>query len=397
MKILILNSLYPTPFHPKIVGGAEKSVRHLAEALVREGHVVEVIRAIAPCAAPTREELNGVVIHGAPSRNLYWPFDGRTRPAWKRVLWHLIDDWGVTPSIVRERLDAFRPDVVHTNTLAGLTTGVWRLARARGVRVVHTLRDYYLLCPRAKAYKDGRNCERVCRDCAVLTQHRRAATSLPNAVVGNSFATLNLHLNQGLFSGVPVRTAIGSLPEASKPLPPRDRSEDPRTVFGFIGRITEEKGVELLAEAYGRLPAGAAHLVIAGETDPEVQARLTKAAGGRDIRFLGFVPPEVFYRAVDIVVAPSLWHEPLPRSVIDAISYGRPVIGSNRGGTPEAMGEPPFGWIFDPDEPGGLERIMHHSHLISDAHSKVKPQTVSLSLSEYLRVYRGAKPTGMKY
>lgn len=358
MKILILNSLYPTPLHPKIVGGAEKSVRHLAEALVREGHEVEVIRAIAPGAAPTREEVNGVVVHGAPSRNLYWPFDGQAQPAWRRLLWHLIDDRGPTPEIVGERLDAFRPDVVHTNTLAGLTTGVWRLARARGVRIVHTLRDYYLMCPRAKAYKAGRNCERPCRDCALLTRGRRAATALPDAVVGNSRATLDLLLAQGLFAGVPLRTAIGSLPEASAPLPPRDRGEAPRTLFGFIGRVTEEKGVERLAEAYGRLPQGAAGLVIAGETDPAVQTRLTALASGRDIRFLGFVPPETFYRAVDVVVAPSLWHEPLPRSVIDAISYGRPVIGSNRGGTPEAMGEPPFGWIFDPDVAGDLERVM---------------------------------------
>lgn len=388
MKILILNSLYPTPLHPKIVGGAEKSVRHLAEALVREGHLVEVIRAIAPGAAPTREEVNGVVVHGAPSRNLYWPFDGHAYPTWKRLLWHLIDDWGPAPSIVRERLDAFHPDVVHTNTLAGLTTGVWRLAKSKGVRVVHTLRDYYLLCPRSKYYKAGRNCDHPCGDCAALTRRRRAATRLPDAVVGNSRATLELHLAQGLFNGVPVRTAIGSLPEAASPLPPRDRTQDSRTLFGFIGRVTEEKGVERLAEAYGRLPEGVAGLVIAGETDPEVQARLTRLAGGRDIRFLGFVPPEAFYHAVDVVVAPSLWHEPLPRSVLDAISYGRPVIGSNRGGTPEAMREPPYGWIFDPDETGGLERAMIGS--ISAVFPMVSDLDVRDPISAYLGVFKGS-------
>lgn len=388
MKILILNSLYPTPLHPKIVGGAEKSVRHLAEALVREGHRVEVIRAIAPGAEPTREQVNGVVVHGAPTRNLYWPFDGQRQPAWRRLLWHLIDDRGPTPTIVRERLDAFRPDVVHTNTLAGLTTGAWRLARARGVRVVHTLRDYYLMCPRSKYYKNGRNCSRPCVDCAVLTQRRRAATALLDAVVGNSRATLDLHLAQGLFPGVPVQTDIGSLPETTAPLPPRDRTDDPRTLFGFIGRVTEEKGVERLAEAYGRLPEGTAGLVIAGETDPEVQTRLTRLAGGRDIRFLGFVSPETFYRAVDVLVAPSLWHEPLPRSVVDAIGYGRPVIGSNRGGTSEAMGKPPSGWIFDPDEAGGLERALREAmrafpgNLAPDVRDPV---------AAYLGVYSGVR------
>lgn len=388
MKILILNSLYPTPLHRKIVGGAEKSVRHLAEALVREGHVVEVIRAIAPGAVQTREEVNGVVVYGAPSRNIYWPFDGKAQPAWRRLLWHLIDDRGATPAIVRERLDAFRPDVVHTNTLAGLTTGVWPLARARGIRVVHTLRDYYLLCPRAKAYKAGHNCQRPCYDCTLLTRGRRAATALPDAVVGNSRATLNLHLDQGLFAGVPVRTAIGSLPEASTPLPPRDRTHDPRTLFGFIGRVTEEKGVERLAEAYGRLPEGAAGLIVAGESDPDVQARLVTLAKGREIQFLGFVPPEAFYRAIDIVVAPSLWHEPLPRSVIDAISYGRAVIGSNRGGTAEAMGDPPFGWIFDPDAPYALQRAMMEA-MVGGLEFTLPSYTPASPVSSYVEVYSG--------
>lgn len=389
MRILILNSLYPTPLHPRIVGGAEKSVRHLAEALVLDGHTVEVIRAIAPGADQTREEVNGVVVFGAPSRNLYWPFDGRVRPAWMRVLWHLIDDRGPAPALVRARLDAFRPDVLHTNTLAGLTTDAWSLAKARGVRVVHTLRDYYLMCPRSKYYKNGRNCSRPCGDCAVLTRRRRAATALPDAVVGNSRATLDLHLAHGLFPGVPVQTSIGSLAEAAAPLPPRDRTDDPRTLFGFIGRVTEEKGVERLAEAYGRLPQGAAGLVIAGETDLKVQKRLTQLAGGRDIHFLGFVPPETFYRAVDVVVAPSLWHEPLPRSVVDAISYGRPVIGSNRGGTPEAIGAPSFGWIFDPDEAGELEQAMGDALSATHRVQTFPAMRAPSPIPAYFEVYRG--------
>lgn len=389
MKVLILNSLYPTPLHPKIVGGAEKSVRHLAEALTLEGHEVEVICGVRPGAAPTCETVNGVVVYGAPIRNVYWPHDGRRRPAWMRLLWHLVDDWGDPPAIVRERLDSFRPDVLHTNTLAGLTTNVWRLAKMRGVRVVHTLRDYYLICPRANYFKRGRNCENPCGDCRALTQRRRQNTALPDVVVGNSYATLNLHLDQNLFSGVRLLKSIGSISEASRPLPKRDRSDDPRTIFGYIGRVTPEKGVEMLAHAYGKMPEGIAGLVIAGETNPEIQDRLSEIAGRRDIQFLGFVSPEFFYRKVDIVVAPSLWHEPLPRSVIDAVGYNRPVIGSNKGGTPEAMGDPPYGWIFDPDAPGGLENAMRSAMAEQSPSPPPLTENSSSPLHQYITTYMG--------
>lgn len=383
MRILILNSLYQTPKHPRIVGGAEKSVQLLAEALAGDGHEVEVIRGIAPGTSPTVEEVNGVKVYGAPIRNIYWPFGTEVSAPYLRPLWHLIDDWGPAPALVKQRLDIFKPDVVHTNTLAGLTTRIWRMAQKRGIRVVHTLRDYYLLCPRSKYFYKGKACVRPCTDCLLLTQNRRVATALPDAVVGNSHATLNLHLEQGLFTGARTKTAIGSLQAAKgQPLPPRERPEGDPVVFGYIGRVTEEKGVGMLAEAYGRLPEGSAELVIAGETDPDIQSRLSQHADGRPIRFMGFVEPRRFYEAVDIVVAPSLWHEPLPRSVIDAIGYGRPVIGSNRGGTPEAMGKPPYGWIFDPDEDNALEAAMRHS--ISES---ALPFSTSASSQAPLKAY----------
>lgn len=390
MKILILNALYPTPLHSRTVGGAEKSVRNLAEALVKLGHEVEVIRAAPPQSTETREVVNGVVVYAAPIRNLYWPFDGQAQPGWRRLLWHFIDDWGPPPSVLARRLDTFLPDVMHTNTLTGLTGNAWRLARRRGVRVVHTLRDYYLICPRSTAFRKGINCERPCADCSALTTRRRKNTRLPNAVVGNSRATLDIHLRQGLFESALTKTAIGSLQEAgARLLPPRDRSQDPRVVFGFIGRITLEKGVDQLAHAYGHLPEGAASLVIAGQASEEDRTRLTALAGGREIRFLGFVTPETFYSAVDVVVVPSLWHEPLPRSVIDAIGFGRPVIGSDRGGTPESMGDPPFGWIFDPAHPEGLKNAM--ACALAHQPFVAPPRLVDdeAPLHDYLKVYGG--------
>ena len=359
MRILEVNTLYPTIIYPKTVGGAEWSVRNLSEALVSAGERVEVFRVAPSECAYSVEIVNGVKVHSAPIRNIYWPFTTAHKNIGSRILWHLIDDRSKCPSILHSIIEKFQPDVLHTNNLTGIGTGVWVEARRRRIPVVHTLRDYSLLCPRTKLFKGGQICKSICADCALLTKIRRSRSSLVDAVVGNSDATLGLHLERGLFNDVKIRRSIGSVPaEGAVRLPPRTDEGDSRLVFGFIGRVTEEKGVELLVRTFGRLPQEKFRLRIAGETSPEIQRRLQVEAGGARIEFMGFVKPREFYESVDVVVVPSLWPEPLPRSIIDAIAYGRPVIASCRGGNPEAIGTPPYGVIFDPDEFDGLFNLM---------------------------------------
>jgi len=45
-------------------------------------------------------------------------------------------------------LDKEKPDVVHTNNITGFSIAIWHEVHKRNFRLVHTLRDYYLLCPK---------------------------------------------------------------------------------------------------------------------------------------------------------------------------------------------------------------------------------------------------------
>lgn len=350
MRIVMANTLYPTPMYPKIIGGAERSVRNLTEALLARGHEITAIRAVPRGATHSQEFVDGVVVHSIPIRNIYWPFEVINASSVKKLVWHIVDDWsGYSPEFAHI-LAEFRPDILHTNNMTAMPIGIWSQARASGAKIVHTLRDYSLLCPNTKLYKNGRTCDTLCTQCRLTTSARRKATSRINAVVGNSLATLELHKKHGLFRDTPVATAIGSLPAVNAvKLQPRIRRFPGETVFGYIGRVAEDKGVHLLAKAFRSIADPRASLKIAGYSTPEEQSVLNSLAGNKRIEYLGFVDPRTFYEAVDVVVVPSLWPEPLPRAVIDAISFGRPVIASNRGGNPESMGTPPYGLIFDPE------------------------------------------------
>src|SRR5579884_3916291 len=179
MRIVIVNALYP----PYKRGGAEKSTSLLAESLAARGDHVCVI-SLSPGKSTSVESRNGVRVYRVPLDNLYWPFDfGSRRSARSRLLWHIANMWNVRAADrVGRILDDERPDVMHTNVLTGFSPAVWRAARCRGIRVVHTLRDYSLLCVRSTLFGNGRFCARRCGACVVLTSISKVASTHVDAL-----------------------------------------------------------------------------------------------------------------------------------------------------------------------------------------------------------------------
>ncbi|PJG55676.1 glycosyl transferase [Bradyrhizobium forestalis] len=347
MKVLLTSTLYPTPLAPKIVGGAEIFARRFAEGLVQRGDEVEVIRAESS-PAQERESCNGINVYSAPVRNVYLPFTEQKNAA-LRSIWHAVDDWQMQAPLIAERIQAFKPDVLHSNNLSGLTTAIWRVAAQLGVPVLHTLHDYYLTCPRCSRFDKGRSCEHTCTSCGILTFHRKRATHWLSAVVGVSERVLSIHTDMGMFAETPIRTVIRN----ASTEPPRAPYPRPicttEVTFGFIGRLTEEKGIDNLMRALALLPRDRIRMMIAGRVSEEEQRRLRALAPHARIEFMGFVVPDDFYKQVDVVIAPSIWHDPGPLVVADAKAAGRPLLGTRFGGMPEVIEHGVTGWLTDAD------------------------------------------------
>lgn len=347
MRILIVNSIYPTPGAPKVIGGAEIFARQFAEALVARGNEVEVVRA-ASRPQQEIETCNEAAIYSAPARNIYPPFSAQ--PAGPlRGIWHVMDDWSTAAPLVTDRINSFRPDVLHTNTLSGLTTGVWVAAHKSGVPIVHTLHDYYLTCPRCSRFSNGRTCTHTCLSCRLLTVNRRKNTAYVNAIVGVSQRVLDIHTEQGLFEQARLRTVIRNASLTDSLPPPRNKTKNQKPTFGFIGRLTEEKGIFNLIRAFAKIPADVARLVIAGRASESEQRHLRSMAPSAHIEFLGFVKPASFYEMVDVVIAPSIWEDPAPLVLVESWAAGRPVLGTPFGGIGEVIEPGVNGWITLPD------------------------------------------------
>ncbi|MFG1342094.1 glycosyltransferase family 4 protein [Xanthobacter autotrophicus] len=390
MRIALFNAIYPTPLQPHILGGAEVLLRILAERLVAAGHEVMVVR-LANDGVRCSEQVAGVRVEFVPPRNLFLPF-GPKRSALAHVAWHVVDDWYRAHSDVGGLLDAFRPDVVNTHTLNGLSAEIWALARSRRLPLVHTLHDYYLLCPRCSRAKGGHVCSRTCTECSLLTLRRRMRSDLVQAVVSVSRRTLDLHLEVGLFANA-SQHVIYNVAHPDLSLQPM-RPVSPPVTIGYMGRFSPEKGVRPLVEAVSRLPRGSVRLVLAGRASEEERAALAALASGADLEFMGFVTPPQFYARVDVAVVPSLWEEPGALVVLDALRAGRPVVLTRFGGMPEMIQDGLNGWIAPTADVEGLEtilwRIVEQPGLLSAAHAAIaaaQPRRPEDLVKEYLSVY----------
>ena len=146
---------------------------------------------------------------------------------------------------------------------------------------------------------------------------------------------------------------------------PCEELREPKTIF-FVGRFDQEKGVLELIKAYARVlhTHPDAKLVIGGATNfgahkktPYVQhvrevADSIATTHGVQVQFAGYIDhdrdlPEYFQRAT-IFASPSMFQEPFGLVNVEAMSCATPVVGSNRGGIPEVLGD--AGCVVDPED-----------------------------------------------
>lgn len=352
MRVLIVNTLYP----PAEVGGAERSVAQLAQGLARAGTVASVLTLHAGREAAD-ETVGEVSVRRLPLRNLYWPYGGAPRPGVQRALWHGVE--AVNPLMDRavdRAVERARPDLIHLHLTTGFSLSVYRAAARRGLPLVQSLRDWSMLCARASMFRRGRRCEARCGSCVLLTAGKRARSQAVDHVIALSRPVLEGHLKAGYFRGTPA-SVIGNAAGEGVTVRRPSWADAPTVVFGFMGRVEPEKGIDVLLQATAGLD-GDWRLRIAGRGEAGYVARLRRDYPDPRIVWLGQAEVAEFYGAVDVVVAPAVWAEPFGRVVVEAVGRGRGVIASRIGGLPEAAHGADRLALVEPGDVGELTQAM---------------------------------------
>lgn len=400
MRILFVAHSYP----PTSLGGVATYTQSIVHALASRGHEVSVLCVDnwldASLAGSSEIRITESNIEGVRTTRLR--FHAQETAAWLP----LNDVWNPIVEHYARRYYIERvPDVVHVTGWVGMSPSVIAAARKLGIPVVLTLTDYGLICPTANLLTgDGSLCagRRDGVDCLGCTWGKQSRTyrwliALPRPVqkfVGDSgayvervafrrtgalqlvaaidarnrlyknlMATINVILAPSQFlremycaSGIvaPGRIryqAHGHDVEAAAV----GRYKTPSTTlrFAYLGRIVPYKGLDILLNAFLRLPDSmGTRLDIYGDLleIPEYGEKLMALAGrSGTIHFRGH-----FGRAdigdvlanTDVVVLPSICYENAPVVIAEAFAAGTPVITTDLGGMAELVRHEGNGLLF---------------------------------------------------
>lgn len=355
MKVLFINTLY----HPNVLGGAEKTVQTLAEALVARGHAAVVI-SLAPDGARQTRDVGGVRVHYERLLNFFWPFGGVQRSAWRRLCWLMLDAfnplmaWRVFTILRQER-----PDLVQTSNLLGFSCAVWISAWLLRIPVVQMLHDYYPVCANSSTFKNGHNCTQPCGRCRVITAPRRALSGLPDGVISLSEATLSKTRAFGAFHGARHVAVIHGAAHIAQPAHVPDKPAAEVLRIGYLGRVEANKGIETLMQALhcvqSRRPVSCA---VAGKGEAAYVTSLQALAPEGRVRFLGRIEPTTLFEQIDVLVVPSVWEEPLGRVIYEAYTHGVPCVVSDAGGMKEIVEPGGTGEVYTAGDVAGLDAAL---------------------------------------
>lgn len=342
MKITLLTNKYLR--HSG--GGAQRSVQLLAETYAADGNEVTVL-----ATAHKFPDQFETFTHNSV-KIVYFPTESGTQGSGlkRQILspfWHWRDSRNNRMgAMVLRYLRSHRPDVFHTNILSGFSSTVWRSASSLSIPVVHTVRDYYLMCGRSNLFKRGSRCKKQCLECKVLSIRKKWNEKYLSAAVGISDFIIRKHQEIGWFKDGLTIKVIGN-PVPSHLDCSRNLSRN-LTTIGYLGRLSPEKGIEDLLDAVHHTRRSDISLLLGGSGAESYESVLRERYIDRRIRFVGQVETFSFLREVDVLVVPSTWDEPFGRVIVEAHASGVPVIGTCRGAIPELIEPGVTGFLYEP-------------------------------------------------
>jgi glycosyltransferase involved in cell wall biosynthesis len=331
MRVLVCHNYYQQP-------GGEDGVFASEVALLRsKGHDVS-----------TFSVHNDDVVHV-----------GRARLAWQ-TFWNNEISNQLASKVRRDRID-----LVHFhNTFPRISPASYPAVRNAGAAVVQTLHNYRLSCPSATFFRDGR----VCEDCLgrrfpwpaikyKCYRSDRAASAVTSGMLLAHRALRTWHRHVDRFVALTTFSASkmveAGLPRQKVVVKPNFLDIDPGFGAGdgrfalFIGRLSAEKGISALLEAWKQ--PGLPELRIVG--DGPLRDHVASAP---QVKWLGRQPAgEVMnlLKSASLLVFPSVWYEGMPRTIVESLACGTPVLASDLGSMREMIMDGVNGWLVPPGHP----------------------------------------------
>jgi glycosyltransferase involved in cell wall biosynthesis len=302
-------------------------------------------------------------------------------------------------------LRAERPEILKVdNYFPLLSPAIFDAARAEGVATILSVRNYRLVCPAATLYRDGAPCHDCVGHRFAMPAIRHSCyrdSSLQSAAVAASNAWAHLRgtwqnsVDQYIAVSRFVKEQLiqGGLPADRISVKPNCIADSgPGDGAGnyaiFVGRLTAEKGVHVLLDAWRQI-GSALPLKIIGEGPLEATVR-ESAQQLPGVEYLGRRPiSEVcdYLGRAAVLIFPSEWLEPFGRTIVEAYSKGTPVIAAGTLPMRDMIEPEVTGLLYTPGRAEALAAAVHS--LLADP-QRLQSMRVQ-ARARYLRDYSVAK------
>jgi glycosyltransferase involved in cell wall biosynthesis len=371
MKIGFISQPFDNGVPPNPGGSIGMLTWELARRLSRSCQVEVCAPGVGP--QPPHEQLENVRFHRFRLRPDRWLLDrprGLKGPISERNDIHSVLYYPLYALRVANHLRMSGCDIVHIHNFSQFAPIV-RLFNPKAKIVLHMHCDWLNELDRDLVGKRLKHVDAIIGCADYITN--QVKTRFPQ--YGDRCATLYNGADIARFS-----------PRLEVPL------EEERKRVLFVGRVSPEKGIHVLLDAFKWVteqePKAQLRIVggpyipplsfhVGRSSDPMVKALrrfytldymeyLRERAKGMPencVSFLGHVAhgdlATLFWDA-DVFVQPSVWGEPFPLSVVEAMGAGLPVVASRVGGLPESVVDAKTGLLVEPDNPVPLaDAILH--------------------------------------
>ena len=353
--------------------GPERYLFNIIDLLERNGHVIAPFSVENSRNTPNiyskyfLKSIDDEVHFGDSGRSLFKTARSLPRMFWSSEARRKFADF----------LDDFQPDIVYVLQYHNkISPSFIPEARKRGIPVVHRISDFQYMCPNAMFYTQGQICEACLKGHSWKCVKKRCVHgSLAMSVVKlaakkfHDFKGVKNHidafvvpsgftLSRLLRYGIP-ESKLHHIPSFyNVRMQPNEAELSYEPFFLFIGRITEQKGLRTLVDAFADTDM---HLKIIGTSADNLEAELKASLEGRrhNIEFLGFQPFDKiapWLQRCRATIVPSLWYDNFPNTVLESFGFRKPVIASSVGSLLETVIDGETGITFTPGDPGDLRK-----------------------------------------
>lgn len=353
MRLLFVNEYAD----PHFVSGAEYSMSALADELSKNNKLVVLSPNLGRSTEPTR------------TNNLKFPFFKDIKPGeilspiwFNNPFFWLYAAYFIYKTIKQKNIDLIH---VHGKYILPAAIIASRLAQ---VPVVITVRDFKFLCPLALCYTHQ---QKHCTWRYYLNQeiseyrqryHKTSKIKLIMAKLWQQILKYYLTKSDQVIAvspqlakiyqqaGIKNTISIYNLPPTSTHI--KKRPTKLKTVLS-VGKLSYGKGTDSLLHVANQLPQY--QFILAGSKNVSLKQPFPP-----NVKYLGQLPHQQvlkLYQQADVFIILSRWPEPLSRAGLEALSFGLPIIASNRGGNQELINQ--NGYLVNPDKPKAIKQSIN--------------------------------------